>query len=88
MRSIITVIVSLAALLWPIWGMENKYMSMSCENGVCSREEDGGPCVMDDDKRRLFRWEPFEVSCNFLFNDSLFLSPFRWTSDSLIVVLK
>lgn len=31
---------------------------MSCENGVCSRKEDQGSCVVTDDEQRLFRWDP------------------------------
>lgn len=34
---------------------------MSCENGVCSRKEDQGPCVVTDDEQRLFRWDPVKV---------------------------
>ena len=36
-------------------------VNMSCENGVCSREADQGPCVMEDDQQRLFRWDPIKV---------------------------
>lgn len=34
---------------------------MSCENGVCSRKDDQGPCVVTDDEQRLFRWDPVKV---------------------------
>ena len=37
-------------------------VNMSCENGVCSREADQGPCVIEDDQQRLFRWEPIKVT--------------------------
>ena len=36
-------------------------VNMSCENGVCSRKADQGPCVVKDDQQRLFRWEPVKV---------------------------
>lgn len=36
-------------------------VNMSCENGVCARKEDQGPCLVDDDEPRLFRWEPIKV---------------------------
>ena len=45
---------------------------MSCENGVCSRKLDQGPCVMEDDQQRLFRWEPHKVT----------LSPFNYFVNS------
>jgi len=36
---------------------------MNCENGVCYRDSDDGPC-MDEfrGKPQLFRWEPIRVS--------------------------
>ena len=40
---------------------EGSKVNMSCENGVCSRKLDQGPCVMEDDQQRLFRWEPLKV---------------------------
>ena len=36
-------------------------VNMSCENGVCSRKDDQGPCVVTDDEQRLFRWDPVGV---------------------------
>ena len=36
-------------------------VNMSCENGVCSRKDDQGPCVVTDDEQRLFRWDPVKV---------------------------
>ena len=36
-------------------------INLSCENGVCSRKEDQGPCVVNDDEERLFRWDPIKV---------------------------
>ena len=33
----------------------------SCENGVCFRELDAGPCQPNDDEPRLYRWEPVKV---------------------------
>ena len=32
----------------------------ACDNGVCQREEDTGPCI-DDGRPKLFRWEPIRV---------------------------
>ena len=44
-----------------------KRLDTSCENGVCSREENQGPCYPDNDEPRLFRWDPIKV-CQFDFN--------------------
>ncbi|XP_068695610.1 transmembrane prolyl 4-hydroxylase-like [Montipora foliosa] len=38
-----------------------KRQDKSCENGVCFREEDQGPCKPDDDEPRLFRWDPIKI---------------------------
>lgn len=38
-----------------------KRLDKSCENGVCYREEDQGPCNPNNDEPRLFRWEPVKV---------------------------
>lgn len=36
---------------------------MNCENGVCHREPDDGPCLDEYHERpQLFRWEPIRVS--------------------------
>lgn len=52
---------------------------MNCENGVCFRESDDGPCMDEyNDRPRLFRWEPIRVS-----NYSLSFCFFRWLSDQL-----
>ena len=37
-------------------------INLSCENGVCSRQADQGPCVVSDDHERLFRWDPVKVN--------------------------
>ena len=42
-------------------GSAPKRLDKSCENGVCFREEDQGPCTPDDDEPRLYRWEPIKV---------------------------
>lgn len=34
-----------------------KRLDKSCENGVCYREQDQGPCKPDNDEPRLFRWD-------------------------------
>lgn len=39
-------------------------INLSCENGVCSRQADQGPCVVSDDHERLFRWDPVKVNRN------------------------
>lgn len=36
-------------------------LEKSCDNGVCSREENQGPCYPDNDEPRLFRWDPNKV---------------------------
>ncbi|CAH3023349.1 unnamed protein product [Porites evermanni] len=35
-----------------------KRLDKSCENGVCYREQDQGPCKPNNDEPRLFRWDP------------------------------
>lgn len=55
----------LIAVLLTLFGIINciykgSKVNMSCENGVCSRKLDQGPCVMEDDQQRLFRWEPLK----------------------------
>ena len=40
-----------------------KRLDKSCENGVCFREQDKGPCIPSDDEPRLFRWDPIKVCC-------------------------
>ena len=42
-------------------GSAPKRLDKSCENGVCYREEDQGPCTPSDDEPRLYRWEPIKV---------------------------
>ncbi|KAL9974821.1 hypothetical protein ACROYT_G011911 [Oculina patagonica] len=41
-------------------GNTNKRLDKSCENGVCYREEDQGPCIPNDDEPRLYRWKPIK----------------------------
>ena len=67
----------LIAVLLTLFGIVNciykgSKVNMSCENGVCSRKLDQGPCVMEDDQQRLFRWEPHKVT----------LSPFNYFVNS------
>ena len=40
-----------------------KRLDKSCENGICFREQDKGPCILSDDEPRLFRWDPIKVRC-------------------------
>lgn len=47
---------------------------MACDNGVCQREEDKGPCI-DDKRPKLFRWEPIRVRPYSLFSLFSFLLP-------------
>lgn len=53
------------SILSALFGFVSCYVgsviNMSCDNGVCSRKDDQGPCVVDDDERRLFRWDPVKV---------------------------
>lgn len=42
-----------------------KRLDKSCENGVCYREQDQGPCKPNNDEPRLFRWDPVRV-CMFV----------------------
>lgn len=51
----------MVVLTQPACGNTNKRLDKSCENGVCYREEDQGPCIPNDDEPRLFRWEPIQV---------------------------
>lgn len=54
-------------------------VNMSCENGVCSRKADQGPCVVKDDRQRLFRWEPVKVFyflCTKIKHEIIFVSLF------------
>lgn len=44
----------------PAQGSVPKTLDKSCENGVCFREEDQGPCTPNDDEPRLYRWEPIK----------------------------
>lgn len=37
-----------------------KRLDKSCENGICFREQDKGPCIPSDDEPRLFRWDPIK----------------------------
>lgn len=39
-----------------------KRLDKSCENGICFREQDKGPCIPSDDEPRLFRWDPIKKS--------------------------
>ena len=48
-------------LTQPARGSASKRLDKSCENGVCFREEDQGPCTPNDDESRLYRWEPIKV---------------------------
>lgn len=52
-------------IVWVLWALcefvSCYEVNMSCENGVCSRKEDQGPCVVNDDDQRLFRWDPVKV---------------------------
>lgn len=57
----------------PARGNAPKRLDKSCENGVCFREEDQGPCTPNDDEPRLYRWEPIKV--HFLRE---FISDFLW----------
>ena len=56
---------SVSVLLTFLVAISCKYeggkVNMSCDNGVCARKADQGPCVMEDDQQRLFRWEPIKV---------------------------
>lgn len=51
------------SLTQPEGGNAQKRLDKSCENGVCYREEDQGPCIPNNDEPRLYRWEPIEVCC-------------------------
>ena len=57
--------ISLISTLSALFGFVSSYVgssvNMSCENGVCSRKDDQGPCVVTDDEQRLFRWDPVKV---------------------------
>ena len=57
--------IGLISVLWALFGFVSCYVgstiNMSCENGVCSRKDDQGPCVVNDDEQRLFRWDPVKV---------------------------
>lgn len=57
--------ISLISALSALFGLVSCYVgspiNMSCENGVCSRKEDQGSCVVTDDEQRLFRWDPVKV---------------------------
>ena len=57
--------ISLISTLSALFGFVSCYVlspvNMSCENGVCSRKDDQGPCVVTDDEQRLFRWDPVKV---------------------------
>ena len=49
------------ALTQPAQSRAQKRLDKSCDNGVCFREEDQGPCTPNDDESRLYRWEPIKV---------------------------
>ena len=54
------------SVLFSLLGLVSCYyvggkVNMSCENGVCSRKADQGPCTVEDDDERLYRWEPIKV---------------------------
>jgi len=57
--------IGLISILSALLGFVSCYVggpiNMSCENGVCSRKDDQGPCVITDDEQRLFRWDPVKV---------------------------
>jgi len=57
--------INLISVLSALFGFVSCYVGrpidMSCENGVCSRKDDQGPCVVTDDEQRLFRWDPVKV---------------------------
>lgn len=57
--------IGLISILSALFGIVSCYVggpiNMSCENGVCSRKDDQGPCVVTDDEQRLFRWDPVKV---------------------------
>ncbi|KAM7450271.1 prolyl 4-hydroxylase [Porites harrisoni] len=42
----------------PVRCVLQKRLEKSCENGVCYREQDQGPCKPNSDEPRLFRWDP------------------------------
>lgn len=44
-----------------------KRLDKSCENGVCYREQDQGPCKPDNDEPRLFRWDAVQVYFSFMY---------------------
>lgn len=45
----------------PVLCVLQKRLDKSCENGVCYREQDQGPCKPNNDEPRLFRWDPMRV---------------------------
>lgn len=45
----------------PVQCVLQKRLDKSCENGVCYREQDQGPCKPNNDEERLFRWDPMRV---------------------------
>lgn len=57
----------------PARGSAQKRLDKSCENGVCYREEDRGPCTPNNDEPRLYRWEPIKVHML-----AEFISAFHW----------
>lgn len=69
-------------------GSAPKRLDKSCENGVCFREEDQGPCTPNDDEPRLYRWEPIKVDLLTEFiNDFLWLKRQKcqdWTLKNIV----
>jgi hypothetical protein len=61
-RSINLVCIALLSLyFYQVAVGEKMRYGMSCDNGVCYRVDDEGPCVEDNNKPKLFRWEPIRV---------------------------
>ena len=70
-------------LTQPALGNAPKRLDKSCENGVCFRDEDRGPCTPNDDESRLYRWEPIKV--HLLVE---FISDFLWLKRQKVSGLK
>lgn len=72
------------ALTQPVQSSAQKLrLDKSCDNGVCFREEDQGPCTPNDDESRLYRWEPIKVHMLVKF-----ISDFLWLKRQKVSELK